>query len=89
MTTRELDVILTKRPKLNDLEIGDLLHVDTEKKDDVFLVFKRDTDIFYMQSGGNEDVIEYSRSMIEKMLRSFEELHKPSYIITILDMDEE
>ena len=26
MTTRELDVILTKRPKLNDLEIGDLLH---------------------------------------------------------------
>lgn len=89
MTTRELDVILTKRPKLNDLEIGDLLHVDTEKKDDVFLVFKRDTDIFYMQSGGNEDVIEYSRSMIEKMLRSFEELHKPSYRITILDMDEE
>ncbi len=89
MTTRELDVILTKRPKLNDLEIGDLLHVDTEKKDDVFLVFKRDTDLFYMQSGGNEDVIEYSRSMIEKMLRSFEELHKPSYRITILDMDEE
>jgi len=60
MTTRELDVILTKRPKLNDLEIGDLLHVDTEKEDDVFLVFKRDTDLFYMQSGGNKDVVEYS-----------------------------
>ncbi len=89
MTTRELDVILTKRPKLNDLEIGDLLHVNTEKEDDIFLVFKRDTDLFYMQSGGNKDVVEYSRSMIEKMLRSFEELHKPSYIITILDMDEE
>ena len=89
MTTRELDVILTKRPKLNDLVVGDLLHVDTEKEMDVFLVFKGDTDTFYMQSGGNEDVVEYSRSMIEKMLRSFEELHKPSYRITMLDMDED
>ena len=89
MTTRELDVILTKRPKLNDLVVGDLLHVDTDKEKDVFLVFKGDADTFYMQSGGNEDVVEYSRSMIEKMLRSFEELHKSSYRITMLDMDED
>lgn len=89
MTTRELDVILTKRPKLNDLEVGDLLHVDTEKEHDVFLVFKGDVDIFYMQSGGNEDVVEYSMSMIEKMLRSFGELHKPSYRITLLDAVDE
>ena len=89
MTTRELDVILSKRPKLNDLEIGDLLHVDTEKEDDIFLIFKGDSDTFYMQSGGNGDVVEYSRSMVEKMLRSFEELHSSSYKITILDMDGE
>ena len=89
MTTRELDIKLTKRPKLNDLEIGDLLHVDTDKEKDVFLVFKADTGIFLMQSGGNDDVVEYSKSMIEKMLRSFEELHSSSYMITILDMDEE
>ena len=89
MTTRELDVTLTKRPKLNDLEIGDLLHVDTEKDDDVFMVLKVEIDIFLMQSGGNDDVVEYSKSMIEKMLRSFGELHKPNYRITIMDMDEE
>ncbi len=47
MMTRELDVKLTKRPKLNDLEIGDLLHVDTNKKNDVFLIFKGDIDTFY------------------------------------------
>lgn len=87
--TRELDVKLTKRPKLNDLEIGDLLHVSTDKEDDVFLIFKGDINTFYMQSGGNEDVVQYSKSMIEKMLRSFDELHKSSYKITILNMDEE
>ncbi|MBW6470763.1 MAG: hypothetical protein K0A90_06025 [Methanosarcinaceae archaeon] len=89
MTTRELDVILTKRPKLNDLEIGDMLHIDTEKGNDVFMVLKVETDVFLMQSGGNDDVVEYSKSMIEKMLRSFGELHKPNYRITILDMEEE
>ena len=89
MTTRELDVTLTKRPKLNDLEIGDMLHVDTEKDDDVFMVLKVDTDVFLMQSGGNDDVVEYSKSMIDKMLRSFGELHKPTYRITLMDMDEE
>ena len=89
MMTRKLDVKLTKRPKLNDLEIGDLLHVDTDKKDDVFLIFKGDIDTFYMQSGGNENVVQYSKSMSEKMLRSFEEFHKSSYRITVLNMDEE
>ena len=89
MTTRELDTKLTKRPKLNDLEIRDVLHIDTDKEDDVFLILKADTDIYCMQSGGNEDIVEYSKSMVEKMLRSFGELHKPSYRITLLDMDEE
>ena len=88
MTTRELDVTLAKRPKLDDLEIGDLLHVDTDTEKDVFLVFKEDTNGYLMQSGGNE-IVDYSKSMIVKMLHSFEELHKTSYRITVLDMDED
>lgn len=89
MTIRELNVKIDKRPKLKELEVGDLLHVDTDREDDVFLVFKGDTDTFYMQSGGKGDVVQYSMSMIEKMLRSFEELHKSSYRITLLDMNGE
>jgi len=77
---RELDVKTTKRPKLDDLEIGDVLHVGTEEKGEIFKVRKTGEKEYVMERGGQ--MVSYSRGVMNKNIASFAERYKAVYWIT-------
>ncbi len=69
----------TIRPKLNDLKIGDVLHVGTEEKE-VFKVTKLGENTYILDQGG--DLREYGRSVMAKNIYGFAEKYKAVYWIT-------
>lgn len=77
---RELNVKTTKRPNLNDLEIGDILHVGTEEKGEIFKVKKTGEKEYVMERSG--ELVSYSRGVMNKNISSFAERYKAIYWIT-------
>jgi len=70
----------TIRPKINDLKIGDVLHVGTEEKGEIFKVTKLGENTFIYDQGG--DLKEYGRSVMAKNIFGFAEKYKALYWIT-------
>lgn len=70
----------TKRPDLRDLKIGDVLHVGTEDKDEIFKVTKLGENTYIMDRGG--ELIEYGRAVMAKNIYGFAERYKAVYWIT-------
>ncbi|MDP2845846.1 MAG: hypothetical protein Q8N79_07225 [Candidatus Methanoperedens sp.] len=70
----------TVRPKIKDLKIGDVLHVGTEEKGEVFKVTKLGENTFIYDQGG--DLKEYGRSVMAKNIFGFAEKYKAVYWIT-------
>lgn len=70
----------TVRPKIKDLKIGDVLHVGTEEKGEVFKVTKLGENTFIYDQGG--DLKEYGRSVMAKNIFGFAEKYKALYWIT-------
>ena len=70
----------TIRPKLKDLRIGDVLHVGTEDKGEVFRVTKLGENTYILDQGG--DLREYGRSVMEKNVYGFAEKYKAVYWLT-------
>ncbi len=70
----------TVRPKINDLKIGDVLHVGTEEKGEIFKVTKLGENTFIYDQGG--DLKEYGRSVMAKNIFGFAEKYKALYWIT-------
>ena len=68
------------RPKINDLKIGDVLHVGTEEKGEIFKVTKLGENTFIYDQGG--DLKEYGRSVMAKNIFGFAEKYKAVYWIT-------
>jgi len=70
----------TVRPKIQDLKIGDVLHVGTEEKGEIFKVTKLGENTFIYDQGG--DLKEYGRSVMAKNIFGFAEKYKALYWIT-------
>jgi hypothetical protein len=70
----------TVRPKIKDLEIGDILHVGTEERGEIFKVTKLGENTFIYDQGG--DLKEYGRSVMAKNIFGFAEKYKALYWIT-------
>lgn len=70
----------TVRPKIKDLKIGDVLHVGTEEKGEIFKVTKLGENTFIYDQGG--DLKEYGRSVMAKNIFGFAEKYKAVYWIT-------
>ncbi len=70
----------TVRPKIQDLKIGDVLHVGTEEKEEIFKVTKLGENTFIYDQGG--DLKEYGRAVMAKNIFGFAEKYKALYWIT-------
>ena len=70
----------TVRPKIKDLKIGDVLHVGTEEKGEIFKVTKLGENTFIYDQGG--ELKEYGRSVMAKNIFGFAEKYKALYWIT-------
>jgi len=70
----------TVRPKIQDLKIGDVLHVGTEEKGEIFKVTKLGENTFIYDQGG--ELKEYGRSVMAKNIFGFAEKYKALYWIT-------
>lgn len=68
------------RPNIKDLKIGDVLHVGTEEKGEIFKVTKLGENTFIYDQGG--DLKEYGRSVMAKNIFGFAEKYKALYWIT-------
>jgi hypothetical protein len=70
----------TVRPNIKDLKIGDVLHVGTEEKGEIFKVTKLGENTFIYDQGG--ELKEYGRSVMAKNIFGFAEKYKALYWIT-------
>ncbi len=70
----------TVRPNIKDLKIGDVLHVGTEEKGEIFKVTKLGENTFIYDQGG--DLKEYGRAVMAKNIFGFAEKYKAVYWIT-------
>ncbi|VVB87365.1 Uncharacterised protein [uncultured archaeon] len=68
------------RPDLRKLKIGDVLHVGTEDKGEIFKVTKLGENTFILDQGG--DLREYGRAVMAKNIYTFAEKFKATYWIT-------
>ncbi len=68
------------RPNLKDLKIGDVLHVGTDEKEEIFKVTKLGENTFILDQGG--DLREYGRAVMAKNIYGFAERYKALYWIT-------
>ncbi len=68
------------RPNLKDLKIGDVLHVGTVDKEEIFKVTKLGENTFILDQGG--DLREYGRAVMAKNIYGFAERYKALYWIT-------
>jgi len=59
----------TVRPKITEMKIGDVLHVGTEEKGEIFKVTKLGDNTFIYDQGG--DLKEYGRSVMAKNIFGF------------------
>jgi hypothetical protein len=70
----------TIRPNLKDLKIGDILHVGTEDKGEIFTVTKLGENTYILDRGG--ELVEYGRAVMAKNIYGFAERYKAVYWIT-------
>ena len=70
----------TVRPKITEMKIGDVLHVGTEEKGEIFKVTKLGDNTFIYDQGG--DLKEYGRSVMAKNIFGFAEKYKAIYWMT-------
>ena len=70
----------TVRPNLKDLKIGDVLHVGTEDKGEIFTVTKLGENTYILDRGG--ELVEYGRAVMAKNLYGFAERYKAVYWVT-------
>jgi len=70
----------TVRPKITEMKIGDVLHVGTEEKGEIFKVTKLDENTFIFDQGG--DLKEYGRAVMAKNIYGFAEKYKAIYWMT-------
>jgi hypothetical protein len=68
------------RPKLKEIKIGEVLHVGTEDKGEIFKVTKLGENTYVLDQGG--DLREYGRSVMAKNIFGFSEKYKAVYWIT-------
>ncbi len=70
----------TVRPDIRKLRIGDVLHVGTEDKGEVFTVTKLGENTFILDRGG--ELIEYGRAVMASNIYDFSERFKAVYWVT-------
>jgi len=70
----------TIRPKITEMKIGDVLHVGTEEKGEIFKVTKLGDNTFIFDQGG--DLKEYGRAVMAKNIFGFAEKYKAVYWMT-------
>jgi hypothetical protein len=70
----------TVRPNLKDLKIGDVLHVGTEDKGEIFTVTKLGENTYILDRGG--ELVEYGRAVMAKNIYGFAERYRAVYWIT-------
>ncbi len=68
------------RPDIRKLKIGDVLHVGTEDKGEVFNVTKLGENTYILDQGG--ELREYGRAVIANNIHDFAERYKAVYWIT-------
>jgi hypothetical protein len=68
------------RPKITEMKIGDVLHVGTEEKGEIFKVTKLGDNTFIYDQGG--DLKEYGRAVMAKNIFGFAEKYKAVYWMT-------
>jgi ABC-type lipoprotein release transport system permease subunit len=70
----------TVRPDIRKLKIGDVLHVGTEDKDEIFKVTKLGENTYILDQGG--ELREYGRAVMAKNIYGFAEKYKAVYWVT-------
>ncbi len=68
------------RPDIRKLKIGDVLHVGTEDKGEIFKVTKLGENTFILDQGG--ELREYGRAVMAKNIYGFAEKFKAVYWVT-------
>jgi hypothetical protein len=83
----EYGVKTKKRPNIaKEMKNGDVLHVGTEDKGEVFLVAKVGKSEFIFQQIGNDTAYAYSRGVVNQKIMDFDERYDVYYIITQEDL---
>ncbi len=82
----ELNKKTTKRPKLQDLEIGDVLHVGSGGKE-IFAVQKLGENNYAMYQG--DEIRFYGRAVMNKNIQSFTERYPAVFWITHPENEDE
>ena len=70
----------TERPDLRKLKIGDVLHVGTDDKGEIFTVTKLGENTYILDQGG--ELREYGRAVMAKNIYGFAERYKAVYWVT-------
>lgn len=70
----------TIRPDIRKLRIGDVLHVGTEAKGEIFKVTKLGENTYILDQGG--ELREYGRAVMAKNIFGFAEKYKAVYWVT-------
>ncbi len=68
------------RPNIKEMKIGDVLHVGTQDKGEIFKVTKLGENTFILDQGG--ELREYGRAVMAKNIYGFAERYKALYWIT-------
>lgn len=77
------------RPNITkDMEPGDILHVCTEDKGEIFLVTKIGDKEFILKQADHEVAYAHSRGVINQKILDFDEKHDAYYYITEGDMSQ-
>ena len=74
---------------MKDMRNGDVLHVGTEDKGEVFMVAKISNTEYLFQQIGHDTAYAYSRGVMNQKIMDFAERYDSFYYITQIDLDKE
>jgi len=69
------------RPRLEELKAGDILHIGTNDRGELFTVTKKGENSYIFDNKTGQK-IEYGRAVMNKNLSAFSERYRPVYWVT-------
>lgn len=84
----EYGIKITKRPNLmKDMKPGDILHICTEDKGEIFTVTKVGNKEFILKQTGHDIAYAHSRGVINQKIMDFEEKYNVYFIVEEGDIE--
>ncbi|HID28103.1 MAG TPA: hypothetical protein EYP22_09880 [Methanosarcinales archaeon] len=77
----EIGVKTKERPRLEDLEVNDTLHISTENMEDMLVVFKGSPNEYLMKQKGGHPIL-YHKININRTINLLAERYDLIYMVT-------